>query len=203
MAEADSVVDEAAVVTVSVVTGLTKDLLTKLFYHNHLDFESRCIANFAEVSALVHACEGEAVTKLTNEKIPYFNASIYLQNKTQIGKVDEIFGPINESGGKVLKEMDALHGSPLEAGPTTHLPEKNLLFILDRLQNREETRAVLSEPIDPFENNLRSLALLGANSTRFFNLILKNWRLASSIQELAKRDFDNSGLYTSISKKGF
>lgn len=37
------------------------------------------------------------MTKLTNEKIPYFNAPIYLQNKTQIGKVDEIFGPINES----------------------------------------------------------------------------------------------------------
>ncbi|CAD6573962.1 MAG: H/ACA snoRNP pseudouridylase subunit, partial [Tremellales sp. Tagirdzhanova-0007] len=29
-------------------------------------------------------------------KIPYFNAPIYLSNKTQIGKVDEILGPINE-----------------------------------------------------------------------------------------------------------
>ncbi|XP_035831169.1 putative H/ACA ribonucleoprotein complex subunit 1-like protein 1 [Helianthus annuus] len=43
-----------------------------------------------EVSSFVHACEGDVVTKLTN-------ALIYLQNKTQIGKVDEIFGPINES----------------------------------------------------------------------------------------------------------
>ncbi|KQJ88099.1 putative H/ACA ribonucleoprotein complex subunit 1-like protein 1 [Brachypodium distachyon] len=50
-----------------------------------------------EVSTFLHACEGDAVTKLTNEKVPYFNAPIYLQNKTQIGKVDEIFGPINES----------------------------------------------------------------------------------------------------------
>ncbi|GER39948.1 H/ACA ribonucleoprotein complex subunit 1-like protein 1 [Striga asiatica] len=50
-----------------------------------------------EVATFLHACEGDAVTKLTNEKIPYFNAPIYLQNKTQIGKVDEIFGPINES----------------------------------------------------------------------------------------------------------
>jgi hypothetical protein len=59
----------------------------------------RCFADFvyAEVSTFVHACEGDAVTKLTNEKVPYFNAPIYLQNKTQIGKVDEIFGPINES----------------------------------------------------------------------------------------------------------
>lgn len=50
-----------------------------------------------EISSFLHACEGDAVTKLTNEKIPYFNAPIYLQNKTQIGKVDEIFGPINEA----------------------------------------------------------------------------------------------------------
>ncbi|VVB15035.1 unnamed protein product [Arabis nemorensis] len=50
-----------------------------------------------EVATFLHACEGDAVTKLSNEKIPYFNASIYLQNKTQIGNVDEIFGPINES----------------------------------------------------------------------------------------------------------
>lgn len=41
------------------------------------------------------------MTKLTNEKIPYFNAPIYLQNKTQIGKVDEIFGPINESVSQI------------------------------------------------------------------------------------------------------
>lgn len=52
---------------------------------------------FVEISSFLHACEGDAVTKLTNEKIPFFNAPIYLQNKTQIGKVDEIFGPINES----------------------------------------------------------------------------------------------------------
>ncbi|CAN6922445.1 hypothetical protein Bca4012_091487 [Brassica carinata] len=50
-----------------------------------------------EVATFVHACEGDAVTKLSQEKIPYFNAPIYLQNKTQIGKVDEIFGAINES----------------------------------------------------------------------------------------------------------
>ncbi|KAG0559360.1 hypothetical protein KC19_10G098700 [Ceratodon purpureus] len=50
-----------------------------------------------EVASYLHACEGEVVTKLINEKIPYFNAPIYLENKTQIGKVEEIFGPINEA----------------------------------------------------------------------------------------------------------
>ena len=36
------------------------------------------------------------VIKCTNENVPYFNAPIYLENKQQIGKVDEIFGPITE-----------------------------------------------------------------------------------------------------------
>mmetsp|Transcript_32414 Transcript_32414/g.81235 ORF Transcript_32414/g.81235 Transcript_32414/m.81235 type:complete len:116 (-) Transcript_32414:395-742(-) len=45
----------------------------------------------------LHACEGEAVCKLTNEKIPYFNAPIFLENKTQVGKIEEIFGPINKA----------------------------------------------------------------------------------------------------------
>jgi len=52
---------------------------------------------YTEVATFLHACEGDAVFKLSNVKIPHFNAPIYLQNKTQIGRVDEIFGPINES----------------------------------------------------------------------------------------------------------
>ncbi|KAI8464643.1 MAG: Gar1/Naf1 RNA binding region-domain-containing protein [Monoraphidium minutum] len=48
-----------------------------------------------EAGTFSHPCEGEAVCKLTNEKVPYFNAPIYLENKTQIGKVEEILGAIN------------------------------------------------------------------------------------------------------------
>jgi len=33
----------------------------------------------------------------TVAQIPYFNAPIFLENKTQVGKVEEIFGPINKS----------------------------------------------------------------------------------------------------------
>jgi H/ACA ribonucleoprotein complex subunit 1 len=35
------------------------------------------------------------VCKSTMDKVPHFNAPIYLENKQQIGKVDEILGPIN------------------------------------------------------------------------------------------------------------
>lgn len=48
------------------------------------------------MGSFMHACEGEMVCKSLNEKIPYFNAPIYLENKVQIGKVDEILGPLNE-----------------------------------------------------------------------------------------------------------
>lgn len=34
--------------------------------------------------------------KLAGKKIPFFNAPIYLRNETQNGKVDEIFGSLNE-----------------------------------------------------------------------------------------------------------
>ncbi|KAI8142194.1 Gar1/Naf1 RNA binding region-domain-containing protein [Fennellomyces sp. T-0311] len=49
-----------------------------------------------EMGQFMHACEGEMVCKSINPKIPYFNAPIFLENKAQIGKVDEILGPLNE-----------------------------------------------------------------------------------------------------------
>ncbi|KAG2228305.1 hypothetical protein INT45_011097 [Circinella minor] len=48
------------------------------------------------MGSFMHACEGEMVCKSINPKIPYFNAPIFLENKAQIGKVDEILGPLNE-----------------------------------------------------------------------------------------------------------
>ena len=36
------------------------------------------------------------VCESINPKIPYFNAQVFLSNKTSIGKVDEILGPINQ-----------------------------------------------------------------------------------------------------------
>ncbi|KAK0535125.1 delta 1-pyrroline-5-carboxylate reductase [Tilletia horrida] len=49
-----------------------------------------------EIGTFVHAVEGEMLCNSTDPKhVPYFNAPIYLQNKSSIGKVDEILGPIN------------------------------------------------------------------------------------------------------------
>ncbi|KAF8079795.1 hypothetical protein N665_1001s0014 [Sinapis alba] len=79
-----------------------------------------------EVATFVHACEGDAVTKLSQEKIPYFNAPIYLQNKTQIGKVDEIFGPINESLFSI-KMMEGIVATSYAEGDKFYIDPLKLL----------------------------------------------------------------------------
>ncbi|PCH01299.1 Translation elongation/initiation factor/Ribosomal, beta-barrel [Penicillium occitanis (nom. inval.)] len=53
-------------------------------------------AEVLEMGSFMHACEGEIVCESINPKIPYFNAPIYLENKTPVGKVDEVLGPINQ-----------------------------------------------------------------------------------------------------------
>lgn len=64
------------------------------FYPSH---DEGPLDEVIEVSSFAHAYEADVVTKLTSKKLPYFDAPIYLQNKTQNDKVDEIFGLINES----------------------------------------------------------------------------------------------------------
>ncbi|XP_036407649.1 H/ACA ribonucleoprotein complex subunit 1 [Megalops cyprinoides] len=46
----------------------------------------------------LHPCEDDIVCKCVTEenKVPYFNAPVYLENKEQIGKVDEIFGQLRD-----------------------------------------------------------------------------------------------------------
>jgi H/ACA ribonucleoprotein complex subunit 1 len=43
-----------------------------------------------------HVCEDELVYKSTHKKIPKFNSRVYYQDKSEIGMMDEIFGPVNE-----------------------------------------------------------------------------------------------------------
>ncbi|KAL7569104.1 hypothetical protein ACA910_016939 [Epithemia clementina (nom. ined.)] len=54
-------------------------------------------AEIVEAGNVAHDCEGELVCRWSlPDKVPYFNAGMYLQNKQKIGKVDEILGKINE-----------------------------------------------------------------------------------------------------------
>ncbi|KAJ8534948.1 hypothetical protein K7X08_016676 [Anisodus acutangulus] len=122
---------------------------------------------------------------------------------------------------KLLKPTDTSNGSPLVSGPTTPLPDKKLLvFILDRLQ-KKDTYGVFSEPVDLDElpdyheivehpmdfgtvrkkldgglySNLEELEadvfLICSNAMQYNALDTVYFRQAHSIQDLAKRDFDN------------
>jgi H/ACA ribonucleoprotein complex subunit 1 len=51
---------------------------------------------FSEMGVFAHVCENEMVFKSTHKKIPKFNAPVYFENKSQVGVLDEIFGPMNE-----------------------------------------------------------------------------------------------------------
>jgi len=83
-----------------------------------------------EMGTFLHACEGEMVYTSTNSKIPYFNAPIYLENKSPIGKVDEILGPMNQVYFTV-KPQDGIVAASFQAGDKAYIgPDK--LLPLDR-----------------------------------------------------------------------
>lgn len=81
------------------VVGMTLVHLRELQV-NQLTYTRVCclilFSTIIELGVVLHPCENDLVCKGTNASIPYFNAPIYLENKSQIGKVDEIFGPMNE-----------------------------------------------------------------------------------------------------------
>ncbi|XP_011041214.1 PREDICTED: uncharacterized protein LOC105137233 [Populus euphratica] len=122
---------------------------------------------------------------------------------------------------KVLKGTDTLHGSSVEPGPTTPLPDKKLLvFILDRLQ-KKDTYGVFSEPVDPEElpdyfdiienpmdfstarkkldegayTNLeqfeKDVLLICSNAMQYNSADTIYYRQARTMQEIAKKDFEN------------
>lgn len=58
----------------------------------------QCVCLFVALGEFMHPCEDDIVCKCVTEenKVPYFNAPVYLENKEQIGKVDEIFGQLRD-----------------------------------------------------------------------------------------------------------
>ncbi|CAI5756952.1 unnamed protein product [Candida verbasci] len=85
-----------------------------------------------EMGSFMQACEGDIVCRSINVKIPYFNAPIYLENKTQIGKVDEILGPLNEvfftiKPSEGVKAESFKEGDKFFIGPDKLLPLERFL----------------------------------------------------------------------------
>lgn len=83
-----------------------------------------------EMGTFMKTCEGDIVCRSINPKIPYFNAPIYLENKTQVGKVDEILGPFNEVFF-TIKPTEGVQATSFNEGDKFYIgPDK--LLPLDR-----------------------------------------------------------------------
>lgn len=80
----------------------------------------------AAMGSFIHACEGEIVCQSINTKIPYFNAPIYLENKSQIGKVDEILGPLNQVFF-TIKPQEGIVASSFKEGDKFYIGGDKLL----------------------------------------------------------------------------
>lgn len=79
-----------------------------------------------EVGEFLHAAEDQMVCKCTNEKVPYFNGRIFLENKAQIGQVDEILGPIN-SYLFSIKMQTGMSASSFKPGQKVYIDVMQLL----------------------------------------------------------------------------
>ena len=65
-----------------------------------------------ELGEYTHPCENDVCKNIT-EKIPYFNAPVYLENNQQNVKIDEIFGFIKDYCFSV-KLSDSMKSYPLK-----------------------------------------------------------------------------------------
>lgn len=79
-----------------------------------------------EMGSFLKPCEGDIVCRSINVKIPYFNAPIYLENKTQIGKVDEILGPLNEVFF-TIKTSEGVQATSFNVGDKFYIAPDKLL----------------------------------------------------------------------------
>ncbi|WOL10756.1 hypothetical protein Cni_G19515 [Canna indica] len=138
------------------------------------------------------------------------------RRKTAHGNRDE-----KDERNDSMKVMDSVPGKQSDLGPATPLPDNKLLaFILDRLQ-KKDTYGVFSEPVDPEElpdyhdiiehpmdfgtvrkklssgayTNLeqfeKDVFLISSNAMRYNAPDTIYYRQARSIQELAKKNFEN------------
>ncbi|KAG8687817.1 H/ACA snoRNP pseudouridylase subunit [Ceratobasidium sp. 395] len=90
---------------------------------------SPLLTRLEELGSFVHAVEDEMLcSSLIPDKVPHFNAPIYLQNKSQIGKIDEILGPVNEVYFSVKMEQGMVAAS-FKKGDKVYVSDQKLLPI--------------------------------------------------------------------------
>ncbi|KAH6653742.1 Gar1/Naf1 RNA binding region-domain-containing protein [Truncatella angustata] len=83
-------------------------------------------AQILELGSFMHSCEGEMVCESTNPKIPHFNAQVFLENKTAVGKLDEVLGPINQLYF-TIKPSEGIQATSFKTGDKFFIGSEKLL----------------------------------------------------------------------------
>lgn len=102
-----------------------------------------CVVRRTRVAAgkVMHTCEGDLVCKSVLDKVPQFNAFVYLENITQIGKTDEVFGAL-QNVMFTVKPSQGVVASSFKPGDLVYIaPEKTLPF--ERFLPKPYVRSVL------------------------------------------------------------
>lgn len=83
-------------------------------------------AEVLEMGKFIHSCEGEMVCESINPKVPQFNAIMYLENKTSVGKIDEVLGPINQVYF-TIKPSEGIQATSFKNGDKFYIASEKLL----------------------------------------------------------------------------
>merc|ERR1712166_828538 len=71
--------------------------------------------NVVPVATYNQTVEGLMCCSVVEKKVPLLMRSIYMENKTLIGKVDDVFGPIT-APGIAIKPTDGVKGEGFKSG---------------------------------------------------------------------------------------
>jgi len=82
--------------------------------------------NVIPFGSFSYPCEGDLVCKSNIEDVPYFSAPVYLDNKVQIGKIDEIFGTLRDYSVTV-KLSENMKASSFKSNQLLYLNPQKLL----------------------------------------------------------------------------
>lgn len=78
-------------------------------------------------------------------EVPKFNAPVYLENKTQIGKIEEVLGPISEVYFSV-KPGDGVQPASFKAGDKAFLAPDKLMPLQRFTQTQVSSRGGVKKP---------------------------------------------------------
>ncbi|XP_017051719.1 probable H/ACA ribonucleoprotein complex subunit 1 [Drosophila ficusphila] len=76
----------------------------------------------------VYSCQNDLVCKVGIQDVPYFNAPIFLENKEQVGKIDEIFGTVRDYSVSI-KLSDNVYANSFKPNQTLYIDPGKLLPI--------------------------------------------------------------------------